>query len=302
MKEKDRTTYIGGGDAAAILGLSKYRTPLEVWALKTKQIEAKDISGEVRIKLGNKLEQTVAELFMEETGKKVHRVNETLFHPKYPFIGGNIDRRVVGEEAILECKTTSAWMYREWEGEEIPIDYILQCIHYLAVTGEKKAYIAVLIGNQSFKWKTIDRDEKVINDLVKKEVSFWQDFVLTKTMPMQITRNDEDVLSKLFPQAETGAVTELDDAANKLCESLDSMKADKKVLEGEIDQSENMLRALLKDNEIGQSNNWLVSWKNQLDRRCNIDALKSEHQEIYNKYLVEKIKRVLRVKRITKEA
>ena len=90
-----RKNYIGGSDAAAILGLSRYKTALEVWAWKTGQVVPDDISDKVYIKLGNKLEQTVAEFFMEETGKKVQRVNDTIFHPKYPFLGANIDRKVI---------------------------------------------------------------------------------------------------------------------------------------------------------------------------------------------------------------
>jgi len=299
---KERQNYLGGGDCAAVLGMSRFSTPLTVWAEKTGNIIPEDISEKLRVKLGNKLEATVADLFTEETGKILHRKNETIYHPTYKFLAANIDRRVVGERAGFEAKTTGSYSYRDWEGaDEIPMEYLLQCIHYLAVTGWDKWYIACLIGNQKFVWKEIKREEKVINDLIKKEVFFWREFVEKKVMPMQITRNDEDVLSQLFPQATEGAVTELDDQANAICESLDSLKADKKVLEGEIEQQENTLRALLKDNESGKSNNWLVSWKNQMDRRVNIDALKNEQQEIYNRYLVEKVKRVLRIKKLVKD-
>lgn len=301
MDKNERKNYLGGTDAAGVLSMSRWTTPLKIWAEKTGNIEIEDISEKLQVKLGNKLEATVAELFVEETGKELQRRNETIYHPTYKFLAANIDRKIVGERAGFEAKTTGSYSYRDWEGKEIPQEYILQCIHYLAVTGWDKWYIACLIGNQKFVWKEVKRDEKVINDLIKKEVHFWREFVEKKVMPMQITANDEDTLSKLFPQATEGAVTELDDKANAVCESLDSLKADSKVLEKEIEEQENTLRALLKENETGKSNNWVVSWRNQLDRRVNLIALKEEQQEIYNQYLVEKNKRVLRIKKLKEE-
>ena len=208
---RDRRTYIGGSDAAAILGLSRWRTPLGVWAIKTGQVVPQDISQKVPVKLGNKLEQAVAEFFEEELQKKVYPITEqacqslglryfireedgqkkiTFMHPQYDFLGASIDRGVEGEEAGLECKTTSAYKTREWEGEQIPIENIFQCLHYMAVTGWPKWYIAALIGNQVFDWKLLVRKDytgdvsmipkerlnliepKVIDDMVAKEVAF----------------------------------------------------------------------------------------------------------------------------------
>lgn len=289
-----RKSYLGGSDAAAILGLSRYKTPLEVWAWKTGQVVPDDISDKVYIKLGNKLEQTVAEFFMEETGKKVQRVNETIFHPKYPFLGANLDRKVIGEDAILECKTANMFKTREWEGEEIPIEYIIQCVHYLAVTGIKKAYIAVLIGNMDFKWKEIKRDEKVINDMVAKEVAFWNNFIVPKVMPMTITSEDGGILYALFPKAAEESIIELGDDTNALVEALDSMQADYKVLEKEIEEQKNCLRAKLKTFETGVTNKFKITWKNQTERRIDIELFKKEEPAMYEKYAPPKEKRVLR--------
>lgn len=199
LDPETRRSFIGGSDAAAILGLSRWRTPLQVWAEKTGQIQPEDISEKLNVKLGVRLEDTVAELFCEATGFKVRRVNETMFHEKYDFLAANIDRRVVGDDSILECKTTSAWNAKQWEGEEIPQEYIIQVLHYLAVTGYSKAYISVLIGNQDFKWKEIRRDEKTINAIVEQEVKFWNEFIVPVVMPTRIMANDSETLFNLFP-------------------------------------------------------------------------------------------------------
>jgi len=290
----DRQKYIGASEAAAVLGLSRWATPLEIWALKTGQIQAKDISDKIEVKLGNKLEQTVAELFMEETSKKVHRVNETLYHPKYDFLGANLDRKVVGENAPLECKTCSSWKAKEWGGEDIPQEYLIQVLHQIAVGGFDHGYIACLIGNHKFVWKRVDRDDKLISDMIKKEVHFWNAFVKPVVMPGQVSAGDAEVLFQLFP-VEPGSKIELGDDADKIIESLESLKADERILEKEIEQQENTLKAMLKENETGTTNNHKVTWKLQVSRRLSTDLLKQDLPEIYMKYSRQSETRVLRI-------
>jgi predicted phage-related endonuclease len=231
---------------------------------------------------------------MEETNKKVHRVNETIFHSKYPFLGANIDRRVVGEESILECKTTSAWKYKEWEGEDIPIEYICQVMHYLAVTGAKKGYVACLIGNHKFVWKEILRDEDMIKDMVKKEVAFWNNFVVPKVMPGTILANDSDTLNKLFP-VKQGKEIVLTDDTNKIIESIEAMETDTKSLEKQIEQQKNELKAMLGENEVGKTGNYKVTWRLQTTRRLSIDILRQDMPEVYEKYSRPSETRVLRI-------
>jgi putative phage-type endonuclease len=195
----DRTKYLGGSDAAACLGLSRWKSPLAVWALKTGAIAEEDISDRLPVKLGVRLEEAVAELFEEQTGKVVNRVNRTITHPQYDFLRANIDRKVLKEDAILECKTTSAWKAKEWDGEEVPREYVIQALHYLAVTGAAKCYVAVLIGNQDFKIKTVERDDKVIADLIRREVHFWNEFVL-KNVPPSAARPTKTLFPNYSPR------------------------------------------------------------------------------------------------------
>jgi len=291
-----RKKYIGGSDAAGILGLSRYSSPLSVWAIKTGEVKPKDIDDVVAVKLGNKLEQTVSEFFTEETGKKLVRVNKTLTHPKYDFLKANIDRKVVGENAGFEAKTAGPFKTKEWKDDEIPVEYLIQCIHYLAVTGWDAWYIAVLIGNQRFLWKKIDRSEGVINNLVKKELEFWNDFVLPKVMPIQITADDSDILYELFPQATPETQVELGDDIQKLCEIRDSSFADMKILERQIEEYNNTIKSKLKENEMGITKTYKITWRNQLERRIDTKLFKEEQPEMYNRYAPERSKRVLRVK------
>ena len=91
MNKKDwllaRQTGIGGSDAAAVLGLSKYRTPYDVFIDKTTEPE--EISLTPAMRAGIKLESVVAEYYAEESGNKVINSNKILKHKKIPFLIGN---------------------------------------------------------------------------------------------------------------------------------------------------------------------------------------------------------------------
>lgn len=279
----ERRNYIGSTDSAAILGLSRYSTPLNVWAIKTGQIVEEDISGKLPVRLGHKLEQAVAELFTEETGKKLHRVNETVLHPKYNFLAANLDRRVVGEKAVVEIKNVGAYRRDEWREGQSPAEYICQVMHQLAVTGWDRGYLVALIGNTDFEIRTIERDEQALKDLVNREVSFWNDFVVPKIMP-SISRGDKDTLSALFPLAEEGKEIELDDRAAAICDSLDGLRLDLKGLEGSIAGAENELKAMLGTADAGIVGDRKIFWSNILTRRFDSEDLKKEMPEIYEKF------------------
>lgn len=278
----ERQNYIGGGDAAAVLGLSRWKTPLEVWGEKVGIIKPEDISDKLHIWLGNELEDVVSRRFTLETGKAVRRVNDAIRSKDYPFLGANIDRSVVGEDAILEAKTASGWKAKEWAGEEIPQEYIIQCYHYLLVTGKRKAYIAVLIGNQDFVWKEVLWDEAIINQMKGRLVSFWKDFVEPKRPP-EVRAADTETLSKIYPTGFARSV-ELHDDVAKLIEARNALIQDVKSLESQIELHENEIKAQLKDNEAGTVGKWLVTWKNVSTTRLDQARIKTEAPEIYNRF------------------
>ena len=303
---KERISYLGGGDAAGLLGISRYRTPLMVWAAKTNQLPHKDISQEMPVKMGNLLEAAVRELFTEETGKVILPEKETRFHPKYKFIGGNLDGTIKGESALFEAKTTNSYKQSDWEGEgdQIPLEYQIQVHHYLAITNFKRAYIACLIGNRKFIWRVIERNQKLLDDMIAKEVAFWRNFIApvisgkktpTECMPMQISSQDSSILYGLYPQAAPESIIELDDKAQQICEFRDSALVDLKSLKLQVDEYSNTLKAMLATHETGMTARYKITWKNQPECRLDTALLKKEEPAIYEKYAPKKEKRVLRV-------
>ncbi len=293
----ERNSFIGASEAAAALGLSRYKTPLQLWGEKTGNLPVEDVSGKLAVKLGNALEETVCKIFCEETGKEVRKAVETRFHPNYPFIGATLDRLVVGEKVPLEAKAISAWRKKEYNDGQSPIEYQIQLMVQIIVTGAPYGYLATLIGNEEFKWIKIERDDIVFKQLVEKLVHFWG-FVERKEMPGIITRYDSDVLYNLFPLAEEGSQIDLGDAATRMIESRNSMIVDLKNLEGLIDKTENEIKAMLKESESAIAGKFKITWKNQSQVRIDTKALKEAMPDVYKKFGKESAFRKLTIKEI----
>ncbi len=297
----ERKNYIGASEAAGVVGLSRWQTPFEVWARKTGQIPI-EIEETLPMWVGTKSEEIVAQLFTKETGKKVRKFSKTLYHKKYPFLACHIDRKVEGEDAILQCKTTSAWKREEWE-DDIPLEYIIQEYHELAVTGQKKAYIACLIGNIQFVIKEIERDEKTIADLIKKEVEFWENFVIPKIMPSQIMARDSDILYQLFPRATEKEIVilPLPDMVDTICKDINYLQIEEKITKEQIEEQKNKLKAMLGKAEAGITEKYKITWKEQVNKRLDTKKIKTEAPEIYEQFSVLSESRVLRIETLKRE-
>jgi putative phage-type endonuclease len=293
-----RTKGIGGSDAAAIAGLNKWKSPVHVWLEKTGQAPLEEVQSEPAY-WGTKLEEVVAQAFSERTGLRVKRRNAILQHPDYPFMLANVDRLIVGEKTGLECKTASEYLKSEWVGEEVPAPYLLQCQHYMAVTGYDAWWIAVLIGGNKFVYKKIERDEEIIQYLIKLESDFWNNHVVTKVPPeMDGSEASTNLLKTMYPIGEPESETELPLEADKLIEQLEEAKADAKQAEERVAELENRLKAMLGDYETGLASNHVVTWKNVTTNRIDSKALQKDHPDIYQKYLKPSFSRRFNVKAV----
>lgn len=177
-----RKLGIGGSDIAAILGQNSHKCSLEVWEDKVNG--SSEFKGNRFTHFGHKLEPVVAEEFSERfpeflvteldrTLKKNHslaNIDRLLWHPSKGY-------------GVLECKTTSTYNAKAWEGEEVPQEYYCQVMHYLAVTGLQYAYIACLIGGNDFREFYIARNEKECQHILNSCEKFWDTYISPKILP-----------------------------------------------------------------------------------------------------------------------
>lgn len=271
-----RHKFIGGSDAAAVVGLNAYVSPLTLWAEKTGRLPG--FEGNLATEVGTYLEEFVAQKFASETGKKVRKCNLSWFNSDYPWAIANIDREIVGEDAGLEIKTTSELNLQKFKGGEYPANYYCQVMHYLAVTGKKKWYLAVLIGNREFKWFTIERDEDEINALMDAERKF-KHLVDSDTPPIADGHpNTGDALFALYPDSTDKTI-----GIGTFEKELDNyfrLKEQKKNIEMTIDGIENRLKSYLGEYARGEGEKYKVSWKTQ--SRSVFDSKKfiADHPEM----------------------
>lgn len=179
---QSRKTGLGGSDAGAVCGLNPYSSPMNVYHDKTCD-ETKEQGDNESIRQGHDLEDYVARRFMEETGLKVRRSNYMYRSNEYPFMIADVDRFIIGEDAGLECKTASAYNADKWKDGEIPLHYIMQCYHYMAVTGKHTWYIAAVILGREFIYRRLEWDDALITQLIKAEKYFWTEHVEKGIMP-----------------------------------------------------------------------------------------------------------------------
>ncbi|HHX83700.1 MAG TPA: hypothetical protein GX696_12075 [Pseudomonadaceae bacterium] len=291
-----RKRGIGGSDAAAIAGLSKWRSPMAVYLDKIGALEPEE-AGEAAL-WGTKLEDLVAREFSERTGYRVQRRNAILQHPDYPFMLANIDRYVFTPEgrALLECKTTSAYNADAWADDRIPDEYVLQVQHYLAVTGLQTGYIAVLIGGQRYSHKRIERDEEIIKYLIQIESDFWR-LVENRTPPeMDGSDSSAQVLSLLYPESVPDSSIELPGEAELLIAEYEAAQQDEKAAAERKNEAANKLKALLGDYETGIVAERRVSWKTVSSSRLDTKALKKDKPDIYEQYARESVSRRFAIK------
>ena len=287
-----RKGYIGGSDAGAIVGLNPYASPFSVWAEKTGKLP--EFEGNVSTRVGTELEDLVARLFAEETGKKVQRCNFTLVNEQYPFACANIDREVLNEDAVLECKTTNSFVnVKKFRTGEYPEQWYAQMTHYLAVTGAKKCYLAVLIECRDFKIFELDRDEGEIKALMDAERDFWNNYVLTqRTPPVDGHSATSEAIKALFDTdaGETADLTGMDAAFEQRKALNDHIKA----LKSELDGIDNQIKVMLGSRSGGVCGRFSVSWKMQKTAGLDREAIKAAYPGIdFSQYATQS--RVFRV-------
>ena len=299
MNHAERMKYIGGSDIAAVMGLSRWSSPLQLWAEKTGKIPPKDLSALEHVEIGTDLEEYVAQKFTKKTGYKIRRDQRTFTHADYPYMVGHIDRWVCGEDAILECKTTSGWNAREWEGEDMPKEYILQVMWYLGLVGKTVGYVACLIGGQKFAWKEIKFDDALFKNMVEAARSFWEDFVLTGLPPVA-SAFDGDTLEALFPGSNESTIhfeAENNAVLNDLIEQRQGGVEQMNLVKEEVERLSNLIKQHLGEATYGQTDQYKISWKSQSRTTPDSDQLKRDGLfEMYSKTSTFKVLRTSKLK------
>jgi len=211
----ERRLGIGGSDVAPILGMSKWKSALDVYL--DKRGEASEQPDNESMLWGRALEPVIRQQYAERTGRVVRVPEAAVVHSMHTFARANLDG-VTDDGRLVEIKT--ARTAQDWGDpgtDEVPDAYALQVQHYLLVTGLAVADVAVLIGGSDFRLYEVHADTELQNMLIEREAAFW-DCVQRGEPPAAITFADAQCR---WGRSSRGGSIE----ADKISENMDACKA-----------------------------------------------------------------------------
>jgi putative phage-type endonuclease len=285
----DRSKYIGGSDIGAILGLSRFKTPLEVWMEKTGK-ETKKVDS-LPLRFGSFAEDFVAREYSRATGFELIHDESVYIHPEHSYMSAHIDRFIleVGSSSptrILECKTANPFSSGDWGeigSDEVPMSYLCQCIWYMAITAIDKTDLAVLFGNSDFRIYEIARDQGLEELVIAKASTFWNEHVL-KDMPPPVS-NEQDCQT-LFSKGDPAKSIEAGQETLELTKRLHALNGEIQTREEELSTiKQTIMSQMGKAELLTYQGRTLATWKAPKPSfRLDSKRLELDHPEIASSY------------------
>jgi len=273
QKEK-RRKGIGSTELIAIAGKSKWASPLDIYFLKMGVTEPTDISDVPAVYWGTTLEAVVANEYAKRTGKTLEETDETFVHKEYPFIVSHIDRKIVGENAVLECKTATLHNAHKW-------DYV---------------DIAVLIGGQDFRTYRYRRNLKLEEKIIEICKRFWLDHVEKGVPPSPQSTSD---ILKLFPRPTNEEAKIIDEESRYTIDKLKEIREKIKNLQEEEEKHKTQICSKIADSFSIMDTDGktiLATYREIVSNRLDTLLMKAESPDIYKKYSKETTTRTLRIR------
>ena len=296
----DRRTFIGGSDAPAIVGLSPWRTPYDVWRSKTEP-QAEDLHPIERQRVldrGKRLEPYIVDMLQDEHGVEVVARNRYAVDPEHDFLRAEVDfeyhDRETGSVENGEIKTVHPFRAWEWgseDSDEIPAHYTVQSMHGLMVTHRRRTLFGVLIGDELRLYK-VDADPEVIVPLRARELEFWRRVQTLDPPPPQTS----DDVRQMF-ERDAGTSIEADADALEAYLELRSLERGIKELETSAERRREQLKLYLREHaRLTVDGRDVVTWKHQESRVLDQARLKAERPELVEPFYTTRASRVFRLK------
>ena len=320
-----RKKGLGGSDAAAVLGISPFRTARDLYYDKLGIVTADDQANWVALEVGTLLEPLVARIFEAKTGLKVYQRKCMFQHPLYPWMLADLDYLVDlpdGTTAIVEIKTTNYNAKDKWwyNGEEIvPVYYESQGRHYMAVMNLDRVYYCCLYGNNEDEAivRHIDRNMAYEAELIALEQDFWHENVLARLPPPYTEDGDlilESLRRSLGPAAKDAPTVVFSKTQEarvarylELQEEKRLRDTDVKTVEAEMQRLKALIVADMgvSCTAVCEDGGYTVTWnpfhRATIDKN-GLERLKEVHPDIYAEYIMVSESRRFSVKRGKPEA
>lgn len=264
---KARTLGIGSSDAPAVMGKSRWASPMSVYADKLGLSEPWEMKP--WHKWGLLLEPQIAADYMAETGHKLFNPGAFCIfqHPNLTFMQVTPDRLIEPTDGhdgwgSLSIKTATAYKAQEWEVEP-PLEADIQFQHELHTLGLSWGVIAVLIGGQDTVHVPVERNQAFCDVLVQQEAEFWQRIIDQEPPDADGHKATTEALASIFPEEREDTITLASDYFS-VADELQTQKAQKNYCDARIRELENRVRREMGNNNMAllpNGSGW--TWKSQ---------------------------------------
>ena len=282
-----RRSGIGGSDAAAALGLSPWKSALELWQEKVSGQSQPRQENEAML-WGRIMEPIITREFVRRTGLTVTPMRSMLQATNWPWMLADLDGLVEDPQrgtGVFEVKTASAFKMSEWDDNRCPDAYQLQVQHYLEVTGLSYALIVVLIGGNKLQWITVDRDDELIASLVQLEKRFWQHVLTQSPPPVDGSTACAEMLARKYPSSSNAAPLILPVDADSWIQDYLTSKAEEESAAERKRLAENKLKEVIGNHEKAISpGGYQATWKTVQSSRIDSTRLKKEEPALFEKF------------------
>lgn len=288
----ERRQGIGASESAAVLGLSPYKTPLDVYLEKTGEAPAQ--ADNEAMYWGRELEGAILRRYQRDTGRELQTVQRTYRSALHPFMTATPD--AVGSDRLVEVKTAGIRSAVEWGDpgtDAVPVAYLVQVTHQMIVTGHQLADLAVLIGGQDYRVYAVPLDAELAAAIIEREATFWQ--AVEARQPPAPTTN-AGAFARWPKDAGTSIVASAD--VYEACQRLKAVKADIKAREADAEALEVAVKACMAEAATltGPDGKALATWTTQTARRFDSAAFKVARPDLYETFRVASQSRVFRLK------
>ena len=250
LEQKEfRKTGLGGSDAPAVVGLSPYKSPFQLYLEKRGEAPEEE-EATLAMELGNLLEEPIAQLYVKKTGRQIRR-HPTRVSAEHPHMLVNVDRIVVNDPrgpGYLEIKTANDWVGNGIHGlDDLPDHFYIQGQHGLAVTEWQWMSFAILVGGSRFVWFDLTRNDEVIAELIKQEAEFWERVQTGKPPEIDGSERTGELIKRMYPKDTGKTITIAAPELVKAATDFTALKKQEKHIEEEIKRLGNMLKSAIGD-------------------------------------------------------
>jgi putative phage-type endonuclease len=283
---REKQTGLGSSDAAAIMGLSRFKTALHVRTEKLEKISVQEETDVMR--LGLLFEPVILQLYHARTGRKPRRVNVVVRSKEHPFMLAHLDAKTGSKPIEAKLALFPRGDFGEEETDEIPTEYVIQTQHQMAVTGAVEVDVPVLMFGK-LRLYIVKRNERLISRIIEEELDFWNRYIVgNEELSPDFNHPATPELLKGLHRLSSGKSIDLEAAIESIAGLYEELGKKESEVKGTRAQLKAQLLHAMGDAEIGLTPNGMLLKRKEI-HRDGYSVKPTDFVNLYIKRIKEKV-------------